>query len=279
MNPPYVAVISAGRPQNVPLMEGHLEGIPHQWVVPAGQEGDYEYAGAPSVTGVHSTQDTHQRNHALRIAGPLRYCIQIDDDLRALHFVIPSQAKRPCTMQEAIDLLIKACEVNDAYYAGVAPTDNAYFTRSMFNLSGFIRSALTAYRPGSGLFYDDQFPLKGDYDLTLQHLTKFGKVARVDSLLASFRYGQGSGGCVAYRTPALEQEVIEKLMAKWPDNINPNPKRPGEVRLRWRGQTEEPTVDGTGGEEGGPRQRSNPADSAGAEGAARPSDEGGMFKW
>lgn len=230
----YVAVISAGRAQNVPLMENHLKGIDHQWVVPAGQEPDYRYAGAQKVTGVASTQDTHQRNHALRIAGQ-RYCIQTDDDLRKLQFTMPGQKGRPCSMSEAIDLLVKACEMNDAYYAGVAPTDNAYFTRSMFNLSGFIRSALTAYRPNSGLFYDDQFPLKGDYDLTLQHLTKFGRVARVDSLLASFAYGQGSGGCVDYRTPELEEEVIAKLMAKWPNNITPNSKRPGEVRLRWKG--------------------------------------------
>ncbi len=232
---PYVAVISSGRPQNVPLMEDHLQGVPHQWVVPAGQEQDYRVmGGAEDVTGVASTQDTHQRNHALRIAGQ-RYCVQIDDDLKRLQFVSPGQRPRPISMAEAIDLLIKACELNDAWYSGVAPTDNAYFTRSMFNLSGFIRSALTCYRPNSGLFYDDQFPLKGDYDLTCQHLAKYGRVARVDSLLGSFAYGQGDGGCVAYRTPELEQQVIEKLMAKWPDAIKPNPKRPGEVSLRWRG--------------------------------------------
>lgn len=247
MREPYVAVISAGRPQNVPLMEGHLTGVPHTWIVPDGQEEDYRYAGAERVVRTTSTQDTHQRNFALMATGEIkendRYCIQTDDDLKRIQFVTPGGKPTPITMKDAIDLLIRACELNDAFYAGVAPTDNAYFTRQMFNLSGFIRSALTAYRPGSGLRYDNQFPLKGDYDLTLQHLTKFGRVARVDSLLASFAYGQGSGGCVAYRTPELEQEVIQRLMAKWPDNIRPNPKRPGEVRLRWRGQTEAPTVD------------------------------------
>lgn len=233
----YVAVISARRPQNVPAMENHLQGVKHQWVVPAGQGDDYFYAGATDVTEVASTQDTHQRNHALRIAGT-RYCIQTDDDLRKLQFVMPGQKPRPCGMAEAIDLLIKACEVNDAYYSGVAPTDNAYFTRQMFTLDGFIRSALTCYRPDTRsegkLFYDDQFPLKGDYDLTCQHLQRYGRVARVDSLLGSFAYGQGSGGCVDYRTPELEQEVIARLMAKWPDAITPNAKREGEVRLRWR---------------------------------------------
>lgn len=229
----FIAVISAGRPQNVPSMIDHLGTLEHTWVVPTGQGADYRYAGAQRVFETDSTQDTHQRNAAIDIAGT-RYCIQTDDDLKRLQFVMPGQKPRPISMAEAIDLLIKACEVNDAYYSGVAPTDNAYFTRAMFNLTGFIRSALTCYRPGSGLRYDHQFPLKGDYDLTLQHLSKIGRVARVDSLLGSFAYGQGSGGCVAYRTAELEEEVIRRLMAKWPDSITPNPKRPGEVRLRWR---------------------------------------------
>lgn len=236
-----VAIISAGRPQNVPLMERHLQGVPHVWVVPEGQQDDYRYAGAQEVAQTFSTQDTHQRNYALDIAG-YRYCIQTDDDLKRLQFVMPGGKPSPISMSDAIEVLVEACKVNDAFYAGIAPTDNAYFTRQMFNLSGFIRSALTCYRPGSGLRYDHQFPLKGDYDLTLQHLSKYGRVARVDSLLGSFAYGQGSGGCVAYRTPELEQTVIERLMAKWPENITPNPKRPGEVRLRWRDRDDGDTV-------------------------------------
>jgi hypothetical protein len=229
----YVAVISAGRAGNVPKMEAHLEGVPHQWVVPQGQEDDYRAMGAADVWGTFSKQDTHQRNAALDIAGPLRYCIQTDDDLKRLEFVMPGGKPMEITFASAIEALITACELNDAYYAGIAPTNNAYFTRNLYNLNGFIRSALTAYRPGSALRYDHQFPLKGDYDLTCQHLRKFGRVARVDGLLGTFAFGQGAGGCVDYRTPQLEDLVIERLMAKWPGKFKPNPKRPGEVRFRW----------------------------------------------
>lgn len=241
MNDPYVAVISARRSHNVPLMEAHLTGVPHQWVVPIEDVEDYRYAGAPDVWGVKSTQDTHQRNAALDVAGPLRYCVQIDDDLKKIEFVMPGGKPVEITLGAAIETLIKACEMNGAYYSGVAPTNNAYFTRNLFNLTGFIRSALTAYRPGSGLRYDHQFPLKGDYDLTCQHLAKYGRVARVDGLLASFAFGQGSGGCVDYRTDDLEKEVVAKLMAKWPLAIKPNPKKDTEVRLRWPGGVDEAT--------------------------------------
>ena len=231
----YVAVISAGRAQNVQMMEEHLVGVPHQWVVPTGQQDDYRYAGAEDVAHCSSTQDTHQRNYALDIAGPLRYCIQIDDDLKKLEFVMPGGKPTVISVAMAIEQLIKACELNDAYYAGISPTTNAGWVSNLYNLRGFIRSALTCYRPGSGLRYDHQFPLKGDYDLTCQHLAKYGRVARVDGLLGHFAFNQGSGGCVDYRTPELEQTVIERLMAKWPQAISPNKQRPGEVLLRWKG--------------------------------------------
>lgn len=248
MTEPFVAVISAGRPQNVPAMLGHLDGLPHTWIVPSGQEQDYRYAGAPDVWGTASTQDTHQRNAALDIAGP-RICVQLDDDLKKLRFVPVPGEKGTATLRidDAITIMVEALESSDAFYAGVAPTDNAYFTRNEVNPTGFIRSAFTVYRPDSGLRYDHQFPLKGDYDLTCQHLAKYGRVARCDNILASFAYGQGSGGCVAYRTPEMERDVIEKLMAKWPGVITPNPKREGEVRLRWKEPdlSEAPAVPGT----------------------------------
>lgn len=239
MNDPFVAVISAGRPQNVPAMEAFLEKVPHSWVVPTGQEEDYEYAGAYDVMHTRSTQDTHQRNFALDVAGS-RYCVQLDDDLRKLRFTTPAssagQEVEPLTVADAILLMRTMLESTDAYYAGIAPTDNAYFTRTAVSPIGFIRSAFTVYRPGSGLRYDHQFPLKGDYDLTCQHLKKYGRVARVDGILGSFRFGQGSGGCVDYRTPELEAEVCRRLMAKWPGVISLNSKRPGEVLLRWKEQ-------------------------------------------
>jgi hypothetical protein len=230
---PFVAIISAGRAQNVPAMDALVD-TPHVWIVPTGQAADYRYAGAEKVMETASTQDTHQRNYALDVAGH-RWCVQLDDDLKKLRYCVPGEKGQPITISLAIGMMIAAAEDNGAFYAGIAPTDNAYFTRVAVNTAGFIRSAFTVYRPGSQLRYDHQFPVKGDYDLTCQHLQKYGRVARVDGLLGSFAYGQGSGGCVAYRTPEMERDVIAKLMAKWPQAITPNPKRENEVRLRWPG--------------------------------------------
>jgi hypothetical protein len=232
VNDPFVAIISAGRPQNVPAMDALVD-LPHVWIVPQGQAEDYRYAGADKVMETPSTQDTHQRNFALDVAGS-RWCVQMDDDLQKLRYCVPGEKGQPITVSLAIGMMVAAAEDLGAFYAGIAPTDNAYFTRTAFNTTGFIRSAFTVYRPGSQLRYDHQFPLKGDYDLTCQHLAKYGRVARVDGLLGSFKFGQGSGGCVAYRTPVLEEMVIGKLMAKWPGIITPNTKRPGEVLLRWK---------------------------------------------
>ena len=240
MTEPFVAIISAGRPQNVPLMDAQVD-VPHTWVVPHDQIEDYRYAGAENVIGTASKQDTHQRNYALDVAGQ-RFCVQLDDDLKKLRYVVPGGQPEPIKISTAIGMMMSMMLEVNAFYAGVAPTDNAYFTRVAVNTNGFIRSAFTVYRPNSGLRYDHQFPLKGDYDLTCQHLAKYGRVCRVDGLLASFAYGQGSGGCVSYRTPQMERDVIAKLMAKWPGIIQPSPRGDTEVRLRWKAPVDEVAV-------------------------------------
>lgn len=237
-----VTVISARRPQNVPAMEAHLEGLDHVWFVPEGQGGDYEYAldaiGAPvAIVEIESTQDTHQRNAALDWAERLgKWCVQIDDDLKRLRRTTPGfQSDRyDLTVSEAIESLVDGIWRAEAHYGGLAATDNAGFAQRTITTTSFVRSAFMAVRPGSGLRFDDQFRLKGDYDYTLQHLQKYGRVARLDTLLPTFDFGQGSGGCVDYRTDEVEQEAIERLRRKWPQNISRRTDKPNEVRLVWR---------------------------------------------
>jgi hypothetical protein len=239
--PVRVYVISSRRAQNVPNMEQHLAGVPHLWVVKPGEKADYLYTGAENVVEAGGEPYTWQRNFAIRSTPIGAYCVQIDDDLRKLSWVFPGQNPIRISVGHAIAQLVHACEGLDAYYAGVAPTTNAYFTHDTYHLTGFIRSAFIALRPGHGTQFDNQFPLKADYDMTLQHLRKFGKVARVDSLLADFAYNAGSGGCVDYRTPELMAEVNRRLIEKWPGRIIENAKRPGEILMKWKPEpTSEP---------------------------------------
>lgn len=231
----HVAIISARRPGAVPVMEAHLAGMPATWYVAEGEAGDYRYAGAADV--VEAGALCVARNVALERAADLGLpCVQLSDDLKRLQWTTSSERAdvQPIALPEAIHRVLGIMREHGAQLGGGAPTANPYFYRRPVHTTAFCVGDITVVEAGCPLRFSEELRLKEDYDYTLQHLTTYGVVARVDSLLATFTHRTNKGGAVAYRTPEAEQEAIAWLLARWPDYIKPNPRRENEVLLRWK---------------------------------------------
>lgn len=231
-----VAVVSAGRPGNVPAMAALFEDTPLIWYVPADQAGDYMYCRAtvrPVLYPVGDKPLIYQRNAVLDDHEQSTVAIT-DDDLRRCAWTEPdgTNAKVPLTASEAVRRLTDGLEASPYQMAGAAPTDNPFFCRRSLTTDGFIRDGITVHKP-HGLRYDRRLPLKQDYDMTLQHLETFGGVLRVDHALFSYQQRVKKGGC-DYRTPEAEEAAIEVLLAKWPGVLVRHATRPHEVSIRWR---------------------------------------------
>lgn len=275
MNEPFLAIISSGRPQNVPGMAdllGDHWASKAVWIVGDGQAGDYEYSGARHV--VEGGGLIASRNFALEQA--FRYhvpCLQLSDDLRRLAYTEGGNEKRSILFPDALRRMMMHLDRSEAKLAGVAPTDNAFFFNAPISTDKFILGDWMLVEPSEPRF-DPALRLKEDYDFTLQHLSAYGSVVRVNGILATFTHRSNSGGAVAYRTPMIEDETIEYLTEKWPGKIVPNPKRPHEVLMRWRG---------AGTLEVDPASpASGPIDTAGPSEENEPVDEpvqGELFAW
>lgn len=230
----YLAVISAGRPGNVAASTA-LAG-PATWYVGHGQLGAYAAQGAPAL--VEGGGLCASRNAALADAWARGLpCLQLSDDLRGLRSM-PGRQRIPFGQVVAAlhDALLAAGPPGrPARLAGVAPTDNAlnYAPSRRLATAAYILGDLVLVAP-CDQWWDTNLRLKEDYDYTLQHLAAHGCVARCNWLLATFDHRTNAGGAVAYRTPAAERAAIAYLRAKWPGQLAPNPRRPGEVLLRWR---------------------------------------------
>jgi hypothetical protein len=229
----WVAVVSARRPRAVPAMAAQLGGVPATWYVAAGEAAAYRAAGAQAVT--EGGPLAASRNAALDDAFAAGLgCVQVSDDLRRLTWTGDGQARLALTFAGAIGKLARGLDVAGAKLAGASPTDNLYFYRTPLSTRLFIVGDLVAVLPCPER-YDPMLLVKEDYDYTLQHLAAYGRVARVNGVMAAFRHRSNAGGAVAYRTPALEEETIGYLRGKWgQDVVRPNPRRPGEVLLRWK---------------------------------------------
>lgn len=229
-----IFIISAGRPNAVDDMNYQLDGLAAEvtWVVPENEIPDYEYSGAANVVPDGGSL-CKARNVALDMAfADWTDCLQLSDDLKGLKYYDLGKTL-PLTVSAAVDIMQKELARTGAMLAGVAPTDNVFFSDGRVKESAFIVGDMMLVRP-CDLRFAEGLRLKEDYDYTLQHLSTYGKVCRVDAILASFAHRTNAGGACNVRTPEEEQRAIRFLKSKWGEHIQDNPRRPNEVMLRWR---------------------------------------------
>lgn len=231
----HVAVISSGRPGNVVGMTLSMRGLPTAtWYVPEGQGDAYRAFGAERVRELPG-ELVDARNAALEdaFAGD-RGCLQLDDDFERLVVMESPEDTHPkqATLAQGAAILRQELLRSNAQLAGASSTGNAYFVRRDVSRAHFIIASFMYVAPSPPRF-DRRFALKEDYDFTCQHLAMYGEVCRVDRLLPNFRHYTNRGGCQVYRDKQAEDRACELLMEKWPGVFHLNPRRPGEVLMRW----------------------------------------------
>ena len=158
--------------------------------------------------------------------------IELSDDLRRLEIASDKAEKKEASLDDAVSLMFNALETSGAYMAGVAPTANAFFfnPNKPIHTSAFVVGDFIMVKPTT-LRFDEDLRLKEDYDYTLQHLMKYGVIARCNAVLATFAHRTNKGGACDYRTSELEQQTIRQLKDKWPGMLKDNPKRKDEILL------------------------------------------------
>jgi len=196
------------------------------WYVREEEIDDYLNAGAAHV--VRGGTLVQNRNAALRdsrVAG--LPCIQLDDDLKRIR----NAAGQDISFFFAASLMLNRLRSSAYRLAGVAPTDNAYFSRREITNFGFIIASFMVELPDSMLWFDPDLKLKEDYDHTVAHLKTYGGVVRCDDILATFNHYTAPGGCKAYRTEEIEKESCAVLLQRHRGWLRPHGKRPHELSL------------------------------------------------
>ncbi len=230
----YLAAVSHGRAGNVTKLQT-LTG-PATWYVASVEEAAVYAANGAAATAVGGGL-CPSRNAALDAAHAAgQVCVQVSDDMTNVQFAVRDGARvvaRPTTFAQAVAKMLDALEQTGAMLAGVAPTANPFYANvdAPVHTSAFVVGDLVAVRPSPERF-DEGLRLKEDYMFTLDHMAAYGCVARCDDVLVTFLHRKNPGGACAVRTPALEQESIARLRAKYPQYVRDNPRRPDEILLK-----------------------------------------------
>ena len=91
----------------------------------------------------------------------------------------------------------------------------AYRHNTPFSTRSYIGGPFQCFIKGNRCFYDENLPLKEDYDMTLQQLNMERVVLRVNAYHYLCKQSEQKGGCAAYRNRQREEEQLEALRKKW----------------------------------------------------------------
>lgn len=67
--------------------------------------------------------------------------------------------------------------------------------------------------------YDENIPLKEDYDLAIQHLNKYRGILRLNKYHYNAKQSKQAGGCATYRNYEREEQQLKLLQKKWGKDI------------------------------------------------------------
>jgi hypothetical protein len=94
----------------------------------------------------------------------------------------------------------------------------SYRESTPFNTLRYIGGPFQAHI-NNDIRYDENLPLKEDYDMTLQHINKYNGCLRVNFVSYKVKQAEQIGGCATYRNLEREKTQFELLQKKWGSKI------------------------------------------------------------
>lgn len=95
----------------------------------------------------------------------------------------------------------------------------AYRHNTPFCTRSVILGPFSCFLKGNRCRYDENLPLKEDYDMSLQQINLERIVLRLNAYHYICKQSENTGGCAAYRNRDREREQLEMLKAKWGGQI------------------------------------------------------------
>lgn len=95
----------------------------------------------------------------------------------------------------------------------------AYREYTPFGTLQYIGGPFQAHLKDSKIRYDENLPLKEDYDITLQHILKHGGCLRVNYANYDVKQAEQAGGCATYRNIDREKQQFLMLQKKWGKDV------------------------------------------------------------
>ena len=155
----------------------------------------------------------------------------MDDDIKQV--VMEDLGLVPLDTLEKFERMCKlgfaTAQKNRTICFGLYPVANAYFMRGGYKKAAICVGTLIGMVATPGITFCEELQTKEDYELCCRIIRKYGACIRLDRFACDALH-YSKGGCEdAWKDKSGVIRVAELLVAKYPDILKLNPKRPGEV--------------------------------------------------
>jgi hypothetical protein len=147
----------------------------------------------------------------------------VDDDLKGIYFW-EQKKKNIVTGDEFLWFIEKYSIIAKewgVFFWGINVNQDkqVYREYTPFSTTSYIGGPFQCFLKGNDCEYDENLPLKEDYDMTLQQLNKHRKVLRVNKFFYDVKQSEQAGGCATYRNMDREKQQLQALQKKWGTKI------------------------------------------------------------
>ena len=188
------------------------------YVVAESEEAAYQEAGCVTVSCPDEVQGNPARvRNWIMDNAEAPHLLIMDDDIRWISRW-EEQKERRLTPEEALEFIehgFSMAEQMGVRMWGVAPQRDkgSYMEYTPLNLTKYIGSPFHGHLDNP-LRYDEELPLKSDYDMSLQVLNRYRRVLRFNAYYI-VRKASLRGGCSTLRTKSRELQQFRRLQQKW----------------------------------------------------------------
>jgi hypothetical protein len=150
--------------------------------------------------------------------------ICVDDDVREFgsRESLKNQPYTPDQIEEFFDYAFDIASQFDVHFFGLNPAGKsdfgAYRAYTPFSFRAFCGGPFQGHL-SNPCRYDENIPLKEDYDMTLQVIYRFHKLLRFNMMYIENDFQTLLGGCQSYRNTTREAEQFRSLQKKWGTSI------------------------------------------------------------
>lgn len=151
-----------------------------------------------------------------------KYVLMIDDDLKAINLLKNKKNVKLSKIEisQLIENMIIMGEDFNVGLVGINSQDDPKFYKqnSPFSFNLHILGTFSLILD-TNILYDENIPLKEDYDYFLQNMQKYKNVLRLNAFNYNCDHLKLKGGCQEYINEKFENENFEYLQKKWGSSI------------------------------------------------------------